>query len=127
MNNKLGLASRLFLGLVFTVFGLNGFLNFLPMPPLPEQAGQFLGALGATGYFFPVLKGTEVICGVLLLVNKFAALSVVILAPIILQIVLFHGILTPGISNSILPLVIAGAAIAFAVAHKDKYASLLKA
>ena len=35
------------------VFGLNGFLEFLPMPPLPEPAGNFMGALAASGYFFP--------------------------------------------------------------------------
>ena len=37
--------ARYLLGLVFLVFGLNGFLHFIPMPPPAGVAGQFLGAL----------------------------------------------------------------------------------
>ena len=43
----LSTVARLLLGLMFTVFGLNGFLNFLPQPPVPAPAAQFLGALAA--------------------------------------------------------------------------------
>ena len=60
-------AARLFLGLVFTVFGLNFFLHFLPMPPAPPRAAAFAGALFASGYLFPLLKATEVVAGLLLL------------------------------------------------------------
>ena len=59
--------ARIVLGLIFTVFGLNGFFNFMPAPAFPEPAGAFLGALAGTGYFFPFLKITETACGVLLL------------------------------------------------------------
>ena len=49
------LIARVLLGLVFLVFGLNGFLNFLPPGPLPEgPAGQFLGALIQSHYVYPV-------------------------------------------------------------------------
>ncbi len=35
---KLPLIARILLGLIFFVFGLNGFLNFIPIPPnLPEK------------------------------------------------------------------------------------------
>ena len=40
------------------------------MPPPPERAAGFLGALAATGYMFPLIKGTEVIAGALLLANR---------------------------------------------------------
>jgi len=33
--------ARFVLGLVFVVFGLNGFLNFMPMGSVPALAGQF--------------------------------------------------------------------------------------
>jgi len=40
------LIARILLGLIFVVFGLNGFLNFLSMGPMPTGlAGQFVGAL----------------------------------------------------------------------------------
>lgn len=64
---KLSTGSRYLLGTIYFVFGLNGFLQFIPMPPLPEAAGSLMGALAATGYFFPFLKGVEVISGLLLL------------------------------------------------------------
>ncbi len=37
--------SRILLGLIFLVFGLNGFLHFIPRPQLPGIAGQFLGTI----------------------------------------------------------------------------------
>ena len=58
--------ARVFLGLAFVVFGLNGFLQFIPMPAPPEKAGAFLGALAATGYMFPLIKGTELFAGLAL-------------------------------------------------------------
>ena len=39
------LIARILLGLVFVVFGLNGFLNFMKGPLPSGVAGQFLGAL----------------------------------------------------------------------------------
>jgi len=68
---------RVLLGLVFLVCGLNGFLNFLPQPtgPIPEGALALGGALMKAGYMFPLIKGTEVLAGVLLLANVFVPLA----------------------------------------------------
>lgn len=85
--------AQVVLGLMFLVFGLNGFLHFIPTPPPSGASGDFAMALFKTGYFFPFLKGVEVICGILLLVNKFATLALLILAPIIINIFLFHAFL----------------------------------
>jgi hypothetical protein len=40
--------ARILMGLIFLVFGLNGFLHFIPQPktPMPEGAVAFAGALG---------------------------------------------------------------------------------
>ncbi|QRO01409.1 DoxX family protein [Archangium violaceum] len=90
-------AGRLLMGLMFFVFGLNGFLNFLPQPttPIPEGALAFAGALGKTGYMFPLIKGTEVLAGVLLLSNRFVPLALALLAPVIVNIVAYHAFLAP--------------------------------
>ena len=88
------LIARIVLGLIFFVFGLNGFLNFLPTPQ-PESMAAFMTGLASTGYFFPLLKGTEVICGALLLVGAFVPLSLVVLAPIVLNIFLVHAFMAP--------------------------------
>jgi uncharacterized membrane protein YphA (DoxX/SURF4 family) len=94
---KLPTVARLILGLVFVVFGLNGFLHFLPQPPTPPPAvASFVGALAASGYFFPLLKLTETAAGALLLAGVLVPFALTVLAPIIVNIVAFHVFLAPG-------------------------------
>ena len=84
------LITRILLGLIFVVFGLNGFLNFLSMGPIPTGlAGQFIGALFQSHYFW-VVAGLQVVGGVLLLVNRFVPLALVLLGPVIVNILLYH-------------------------------------
>ena len=89
------LIARLLLGLIFVVFGLNGFLNFINMGPMPSGlAGQFLGALAQSHYFW-VVAALQVAGGVLLLVNRFVPLALVLLGPVIVNIILYHVFLNP--------------------------------
>lgn len=88
--------ARVMLGLVFFVFGLNGFFHFMSMPKMPDAMVAYMMALKGTGYFFPVLKVTEVISGALLLSGMFVPLALVALAPIVLHIFLAHLFLAPG-------------------------------
>lgn len=118
-------AARLLLGAIFTVFGLNGFLQFLPMPQPTGLAAAFMGGLGATGYFFPLLKGTEVITGLLLLGNRYVPLALTILAPIVVNIVAFHVFLAP--TGIVLPLVIVALGIYLAYTERAVFAPMLQA
>jgi putative oxidoreductase len=86
--------SRFLLGLIFLVFGLNGFLHFIPMPPPSGVAGQFLGALFVSKYLL-VVSGLQVISGALLLINRYVPLALTILGPIIVNILLFHALMNP--------------------------------
>ena len=95
MNKKIMIATRVFLGLVFTIFGLNGFLGFMPPPPISESAQSMMQALMETGYFFPILKIIETVSGVLLLANIFSPFFVIVLAPVIFNILTFHIFLAP--------------------------------
>jgi putative oxidoreductase len=89
------LIARLLLGLIFVVFGLNGFLNFLSMGPMPAGlAGQFIGALFLSHYFW-VVAALQIVGGVLLLLNRFVPLALVLLGPIIVNILLYHLFLNP--------------------------------
>ncbi len=81
--------SRVLLGLVFTVFGLNGFLHFLPTPPVPGLAGQFMGALLGSHYYV-IAFGAQLIGGLLLLSNRYVPLAVTVLGPVIVNILSFH-------------------------------------
>jgi uncharacterized membrane protein YphA (DoxX/SURF4 family) len=88
-------AARIVLGLLFTVFGLNYFLNLFPMPPAPPAGGTFLGALAATGYMFPLIKGTELLAGLLLLSGRFVPLALALLAPVLVNIFAYHAAFAP--------------------------------
>jgi uncharacterized membrane protein YphA (DoxX/SURF4 family) len=81
---------RILLGLVFVVFGSNGFLQFLPMPPLPHNiTGDFLHAFFASHYVYAV-AACQVIGGFFLILGRFVPLGLTILGPVIVNIVLSH-------------------------------------
>ncbi len=86
--------ARYLAGVIFLVFGLNGFLHFIPLPPPSGVAGQFMGALYVSHYL-PVIFGLQVAGGMLLLVNRFVPLALAILAPVIVNIVCFHAFMAP--------------------------------
>jgi putative oxidoreductase len=88
------LVARVLLGLMFLVFGLNGFLNFLHMPMPPGPAGQYMGVLFVSHYLHAVFL-VEVIGGALLLSGQFIPLALVLLGPVIFNILLFHTFLFP--------------------------------
>ena len=86
--------ARFLLGLVFLVFGLNGFFHFIPSPPPSGTAGQFVGALFVSHYLVPIFL-LQVISAVLLLVNRYVPLALTLLAPIIVNILLIHTLMLP--------------------------------
>ena len=89
-------SARILMGLMFFVFGLNGFLHFIPQPKtMPEGAMSFFGALMKTGYMLPLIFGTQAIVGVLLLSNRFVPLALALIAPVIVNIVAFHAFIEP--------------------------------
>jgi hypothetical protein len=95
--------SRYLLGLMFTVFGLNGFLHFLPqqMPPSP-LAQQFIIAASASHYLAIVFV-VQAIAGALLLAGRFVPLALAMLAPVLVNILDFHITMNPeGIAPGLL-------------------------
>ena len=86
--------ARYLLGVVFTVFGLNGFLQFIPAQPMPPLAMQFFGALAQSHYAY-VVFAIQVAAGVLFLATRYVPLALTIIAPVIVNIVLFHLFLDP--------------------------------
>jgi putative oxidoreductase len=88
------LIARILLGLIFLVFGLNGFLHFIPMPPPTGLAGQFFGVLFGSHYWV-VIFGIQTLGGLLLLVNRFVPLALVLLGPVTVNIFLFHALMAP--------------------------------
>ena len=87
---------RVLFGLMFTVFGLNGVLTafgkpmFPPPPDLPEAVTAFFTAMANTKYMLPLIGATQFVGGLLVLVGRFVPLGLTLLAPVIVNIVLFH-------------------------------------
>ncbi len=93
--NKLIIVLRILLGAMLIVFGSNKFIGFLPDFEFANpEAGIFFGAL-ASSYVLKTVGLIEVLVGLLLLVNKAVPFALVVLAPISVNIVLFHATLDP--------------------------------
>ena len=115
------------LGLIFFVFGLNGFLKFLEMPEMTGDAATYMGGLATAGYFFPVLKIVEVTAGFLLLVRKLPGLALVLLAPVVVQIFLFHSFLDPNPQSLVTAtILIACEAYLGFVVYADRFKGVLR-
>lgn len=91
----ISLICRLLLGLVFVVFGANAFLHFIKMPPPAQDlAGQFTTVLMASHYMMFV-AALQVVGGLLLLIGRYVPLGLTLLAPIVVNILLFHALMAP--------------------------------
>ena len=87
--------ARYLMALIFTVFGLNGFLHFIPQPPPPEPlAIQYITVMAVSHYLVLVFL-IQLVSGILLFANRFVPLALVLLAPVIVNILLFHGLMNP--------------------------------
>lgn len=116
---------RLLLGLMFLVFGLNGFFHFIPQPPPPESAREYLQLMTGS-YLLALVKLTEIVVGVMLLSNLWVPLALTILAPVTVNIVLFHATLEP-LATLALPLVVVVMQVYLAWAYRDAFARLFEA
>ena len=119
----LAVAARVLMGLLFVVTGLNGFLNFMPQPPMPEAVTAFLGALKNTGYMLPLIMGTQLMVGVLLVAGVGVPLALALIAPVIVNIVALHAFLEP--SGLGLAVVVLALELYLAWAYRSAFAAML--
>ena len=94
-----------------------------PKTPMPEGAMAFAGALMATGYMMQLVSGTQLLTGILLLINRFVPLALALLAPILVGIITFHIFLAPA---SIAPgVVVVVLELYLAWVYRDAYRPML--
>src|SRR5438552_15186712 len=86
--------ARFLLGLIFLTFGLNGFLHFLPASLPSGTAGQFVGALFVSHYLVAVFL-LQLVAAVLPLIKRYVPLALTLLAPSIVNILLFLLFIAP--------------------------------
>lgn len=92
MNSMFTKFVRRILGCILIIFGLNILWPqpFIPLPELPQKAAAFMASLAATGYLLKTVALLEIVIGLLLLAKKWVAFALILLAPISLNILLFH-------------------------------------
>ena len=114
---------RTLLGLLFLFASAAYFLNLIEPPPMEGPIKIFNEGLAASGYFFTLLKVTELVCAILLLIGRFVPLALVILAPIIVNILMVHIFL----DRSGLPVAVFAvlAAVFLAYCYRDAFRPLL--
>jgi len=115
--------SRILLGSGFVVFGVNGFLNVIPLPEFSPDAATFFSAIQHTGYLWPLLKGVEIVAGGMLLAGVMVPLALTLLAPGIVNMVLFHLFLDPANIGPALVLMLLELAVVYF--YRDAYAGVL--
>lgn len=127
-SRHLPLIARVLLGLVFFVFGLAGLFNLLPPPPkeqMPPGLWEFSTAMQNTGFLLQLVKGTEVLVGALLLLNRFVPLALTLIAPVIVNIVAVHAFLAP--SGLGLAIVLLGLELYLAWSYRSAFRPMLAA
>lgn len=91
---KIGvLTSRILLGILFLIFGLNDFLHFIPVPPMPPSDGLTFANIMLAHHYMTFVGGLMVIASVLLLIGRYIPIALVILGPILVNILLYHFLL----------------------------------
>jgi putative oxidoreductase len=115
MKNVWFTAAQILLGLMFVVFGINGFVPFIPNPPsIPQNAMTFFGVM-VQSHFSYFVFGVQLLSGLLLLVNRFVPLAVVMLAAVLANVIAFHVTMWPA---SLVPMPLVATILWFAVAWR---------
>lgn len=133
-RNYLITMARLFLGLVYFVFGLNYFLHFINLhgyyappedalfEPMSQHGELLINSLVDTGYLFQLNKIVQIIGGLLLIIKRFVPIVLIILAPITLNIFLFNTVLNP--SGFVAGIALLASHLYLAYIYRDSYKSL---
>ena len=88
--------SRIILGFIYLVFGLDYFFHFIPYEPNHTgKVAAFKAALMSVGYFYPMIKSIQIVGGLSLLINRYTPFFAVVLFPISVNVFLYHTILVP--------------------------------
>jgi uncharacterized membrane protein YphA (DoxX/SURF4 family) len=122
------IVTRVLTGLLFATTGLNGFLMFMPAPDPSTMAPEgvaFSAALYATGYMLQLSSGVQLLAGLLLVAGRFVPLALALLAPVVVNIFLFHVFLEP--SGMVVAVLVVAAEIGLAWAYRDRFRPMLQA
>ncbi len=81
---------RYLLGLMFTVFGANGFLHLIPIPPPSSALGMQFHAATTDSHFMVMVFILELLAGIALLAGRLVPLALIVLGAILVNIIDYH-------------------------------------
>ena len=90
MNSTFTTILRMLLGVSLLIFGMNKFIAFIPIFDMAPAAANFMESLNSTGYVLYVVASLELLIGGLLLFKKWVPFALILLAPIVVNVLLFH-------------------------------------
>jgi putative oxidoreductase len=122
MKTALKILTALF-GLFWLVFGLNNFLHFFPVPEPSKAGADFMQALENAGYVLPIVYVAQIVAGLMLLIRRFLPLALLLLAPVIVNILLYDIFLNP--SGLVIGGVIGALYATLLFDHRYKFTPLL--
>jgi uncharacterized membrane protein YphA (DoxX/SURF4 family) len=122
MNAKISLVIRFIVGAAMVAFGFNKIIPFMPEPEMAGDAATLMGIYGQSG-FMSIIGILELVCGILLLVNKFVPLSLVILVAIMFNATLYHALHDPvNIAGALVFMVLC---IVLVYVNRDRFKTML--
>ncbi|MGA9650887.1 MULTISPECIES: DoxX family protein [Pedobacter] len=87
---------RVLLGLMYLFASVVYFINYTPeAPKLSADQTTFMAGVMASVYLMPLIKVTELVSAILLLIGRTAPLGAIIIFPVTLNIFLYHAFLGP--------------------------------
>ena len=116
---------RLLMGLMFLFASIVVLFKLVPQPELKGGAKLFMEGIAASIYLMPLLKVTELLCGIAFVSGRFVPLATVVIFPITLNILLYHAFLAPEGLPVAIALFLANLFLAYA--YRKNYASILVA
>ena len=116
---------RTLMGLLFLFASITFLSGMITPPPMADgPLKMFNEGLAASGYFFFLLKITELVCGLLLVIGRFVPLALVVLSPIIINILFVHLFLDRTTLPVAIFLVVANIFLAYC--YRDAFKPLLR-
>ena len=88
--------ARILLGLIFAFFGANLMFHFLPNPPMPPGPVKDFTTILATTHYIAMIGFFQFLGGLLLLIDRYVAVGLIILAAEIVNILTTHILVMHG-------------------------------
>lgn len=118
---------RTLMGLLFLFASITFFLKLIPVPEMTGVPKSFNEGLASVGYFFPLLKITELLSGLAFVTGRFVPLATVVIAPVIVNIFMFHAFVDRTMPGPAVAIFLVLTNIFVAYYYRASYAGLLTA